>query len=64
MTIKKKFKAHCTMSFFLELDIEAENSDEAWRIARETDGGDWTEPNPMVGGWDIHELEELDDEDE
>lgn len=52
----KKFRATATMSTKLVLDIDADDIDEAWRIARETDGGQFTAlPD---GDWEIYDVTE------
>lgn len=49
------------MGTFLECDIEAENIEDAWIIAKETDGGYFTEPDPHSGSWIIDNVYELDE---
>ena len=53
----KKFKVTATMYTKLVCEIEAETMDEAWTIARETDGGQFTAlPD---GDWEIYAVQEL-----
>ena len=58
----KKFKVIASYLTFCQIEIEAENEDQAWQIAHETDGGDF-EP---VGGrfaelqdWHISNIQEI-----
>jgi hypothetical protein len=52
----KKFTVTATMYTKLKLEIEADNIDEAWRLAREADGGQFTAlPD---GDWEIYDVEE------
>jgi hypothetical protein len=44
----KKFKVIASYLTFCELEVEAENEDEAWELAREADGGDF---EPLKGRW-------------
>ena len=42
------------MSTRCYLDVEAENEDEAWEIAENTDGGEFTEvDDPNLPGWEL-----------
>ena len=55
--MKKKFKVIATMYTKLICEIEAENMDEAWEIAENTDGGDFTAlPD---GDWEIYDVMEI-----
>ena len=52
----KKFTVTATMYTKLRLEIEADSLDEAWKIARETDGGQFTAlPD---GDWEIFDVTE------
>jgi hypothetical protein len=52
----KKFKVTATMYTKLVCEIEADSIEEAWTIARETDGGQFTAlPD---GDWEIYDVEE------
>ena len=44
----KKFKVIASYLTFCELEIEAENEDQAWEIAKDADGGDF---EPLNGRW-------------
>jgi len=52
-----KFKVYATMTTFLSKVIEANDENDALEKAEEMDGGDFTEDNPMAGGWDITHAE-------
>jgi len=52
----KKYTVTATMYTKLRLDIEADSYDEAWRIAKEADGGQFTAlPD---GDWEILDVVE------
>ena len=52
----KKFTVTATMYTKLVCEIEAESYDEAWALARETDGGQFTAlPD---GDWEIYDVTE------
>ena len=48
-----KFKVYATMTTYLSKVIEAVDENDALEQAEEIDGGEFTEDNPMAGGWDI-----------
>jgi hypothetical protein len=52
-----KFKVHASYITFCTVEIEAENEDEAYRIACEMDGGDFTQDNQ--GDWEIDYVKEI-----
>ena len=58
----KKFKVIASYLTFCQIEIEAENEDQAWQIAHETDGGDF---EPMGGrfaelqDWHISNIQEI-----
>lgn len=53
----KKFKVTATMYTKLVCEIEANSLDEAWEIAKETDGGSFTAlPD---GDWEILDVKEM-----
>lgn len=53
----KKFKVIATMYTKLVCEIEANDLDHAWEIARETDGGDFIAlPD---GDWEIYDVSEI-----
>jgi hypothetical protein len=43
-----KFRVIASYLTFCELELEADNEDEAWELAREADGGDF---EPLKGRW-------------
>ncbi len=43
-----KYKVIASYLTFCELEVEADNRDEAWELAREADGGDF---EPLKGRW-------------
>ena len=54
----KKYKVTASYLTFCTLEIEANSEDEAWDIARETDGGDF-ECTEDLNDWSINEIEEV-----
>ena len=48
------------MTTYLLIEVMAENEQEAWEIAEDTDGGDFTEI-PYTGGWDITDVSLLEE---
>jgi hypothetical protein len=54
----KKFKVIASYLTFCELEVEAENEDQAWELAREADGGDFEQMNEL-GDWYINEVVEV-----
>lgn len=55
--MKKTYKVTATMYTKLICEIEADSLDEAWKIAKDTDGGQF-EALPD-GDWKIYDVEEL-----
>lgn len=53
----KKYKVLASYLTFCELEVEAENEDEAWELAREADGGSF-EPDGF-GDWSINDVTEI-----
>lgn len=53
----KKFKVVASSISYYTVEIEAENEDEAWDMAREIDGGDF-EPDGD-GDWEIYSVAEV-----
>lgn len=51
----KKFKVVATMTTYLTTEIEAEDVDQAYDIAHDLDGGEFTEI-PHMGDWEIYEV--------
>lgn len=51
---KKKYRVWTTMKTRCYLDVEADNEDEAWEIAENTDGGEFIEASdPNQPGWEL-----------
>ena len=46
----KKYKVTASYLTFCELEVEAENEDQAWDMARDADGGDF---EPLKGRWGL-----------
>ncbi len=59
--MKKQYRVYVTMGTFLECDIDAENIEDAWVIAKKLDGIDFTEPDQYSGSWIIDNIYELDE---
>ena len=47
------------MTSYVYLTVEAKNKEEAYDIADDTDGGEFVEESPYVGGWTIESIEEI-----
>jgi len=58
--MKKQYRVYVTMGTFLECDIDAENIEDAWVVAKKLDGVDFMEPNENDGSWIIDQIYELD----
>jgi len=54
----KKYKVTASYLTFCTLEVEAENEDQAWEMAREADGGDF-EALPDLADWYINEVQEV-----
>jgi len=54
----KKFKVVASSISYYTVEIEAENDDEAWGIAKEMDGGDFEEEGGY-GDWEIYSVSEV-----
>ena len=52
----KKFKAIAVMRTYFEIEIEAQDEDQAWEIANETDGGDFKPIEGDQGDWEIYDV--------
>jgi hypothetical protein len=58
----KKFRVIASYLTFCELEVEAENEDQAWEMAKDADGGDF---EPLKGrfselsGWHINDVSEV-----
>lgn len=55
----KKYKVMAVMTSYVYLTVEAKNKEEAYDIADDTDGGEFVEESPYVGGWTIESIEEI-----
>jgi hypothetical protein len=53
-----KFKIWASSTSIYSLEIEAESEDEAYKIAKNADGGDF-EPVPYSGDWQIDDIEQI-----
>ena len=51
----KKFRVIAVMTTYLETEIEANDVDEAYEIAEDLDGGEFT-PIKDSGDWEIYEV--------
>lgn len=56
----KLYRIKAVMRTYLIAEIEAEDEQSAWQKAEEIDGGDFEEI-PHAGGWDIYDVEELEE---
>ncbi len=56
----KKFKVTACYYTFCTAEIEAENEEEAYTLARELDGGAFT-ASGMNEDWHINDVQEIDD---
>ena len=54
----KLYRAYATVSYDLVCEFEVDDEDDAWDIARDLDGGDFTEI-PMSADWKIYEVEQV-----
>ena len=59
--MRKKYRVVAQMIEFLECEIEAENMEDAWKIAKETDGAEFGKLD--YGDWSISEVYELEEGD-
>ena len=55
---KKKFKATAAYITYCTIEIEADDKDQAYDIARDTDGGDFTPSNEYFD-WHISDVQEV-----
>jgi hypothetical protein len=53
----KTYRVTAQYVTYVYVDIEAENDDQAWEIARDMDGGNFNESG--YGDWDIDSIEEI-----
>lgn len=54
----KRFRVSAVMSSSLTCEIEAESVEEAWEIAYETDGSDFT-VLPFSDSWELYDMTEI-----
>jgi hypothetical protein len=54
----KKFKVTACYSTYCTAEVEAENEDQAYEMARDMDGGDFTESRDNYD-WHINEVKEV-----
>jgi hypothetical protein len=54
----KKFKVTASSITYYTIEIEAETELRAWQLAKEADGGDFTQDG--IGDWEIIEVCEVD----
>lgn len=57
---KKRFKVYARSDCYYTIEVEAENAEEAIRIAEDTDGGEFDECESNDYAWNIERAEELD----
>lgn len=57
----KKFRVVASYVTYCTAEIEAENMDEAFAIAKSMDGGDFMPDEYSGGDWEIDEVQEIDD---
>ena len=53
----KKYRILASSVNYFYLDIEANNDDEAWKIAYDSDGGDYKQQG--LGDWQIDNIDEV-----
>ena len=54
-----KFKVVASYKSYCMVEIEAEDEDQAWEIAREMDGGAFEPTDNPCGNWFIEDVEEV-----
>jgi len=54
----KTYKVTACYFTYCTAEVEAENEDQAYQIAREMDGGDFKESNEL-GDWHINDIQEI-----
>lgn len=55
-----KYRVCASYVVYLEASIEASDDDEAWHLAREIDGGDFSEI-PNTDNWNLDSITRIDD---
>ena len=56
-----RYKVYARSVTYCYLIVEADDEDEAWNIARDTDGGEWETDcchNNIDGFWEMYDIEE------
>ena len=56
----KKFKVTACYYTFCTVEVEAENEEQAFEIARDMDGGDFTDSRDCHD-WQINDIQEIND---
>lgn len=56
----KKFKVVASYTSYCMVEIEADDEDQAWEIARGMDGGSFTPADNGEGNWYIENITEVD----
>lgn len=54
----KTYKVTACYFTYCTAEVQAENEDQAYQIAREMDGGDFKESNEL-GDWHINDIQEI-----
>ena len=56
-----KFRVLAEMTILLEHEIEADSLEQAWELAKQADGGDFTvmDETHQTDGWDIYDVQEV-----
>jgi hypothetical protein len=58
----KTFRAVASYTMYCTVDIEAENADEAFAIAKSMDGGSFEQDANNYGDWNIDEVIDITEE--
>jgi hypothetical protein len=54
-----KFKVVASYTAYCMVEIEAEDEDQAWALARDMDGGSFTPTYSPCGNWFIEDVKEV-----
>ena len=54
-----KFKVVASYKSYCMVEIEAEDEEQAWEIARDMDGGSFTPTDNPFGSWYIEDVQEV-----
>lgn len=57
----KKFRVVASYITYCTAEIEAENADDAFAIAKSMDGGDFDPDVASAGDWEIEQVEEIEE---